>query len=304
VPTETFVLGGDLVIRRIGFGSRRLTGQGVWGEPPDEGRALQVLRQAVALGINFIDTADSYGPEVSERLIAKSLHPYADGVVLATKGGYLRDGPWKWRPDGRPEHLRKALEGSLRRLRVERLDLYYLHRIDPVVPLEESVGALVELAEEGKIRHLGLSEVGLESLERARRIATIAAVQNKYNLGERGHEPVMRACEAAGMAFVPWFPLARGMLARGRIRALKRVAARHGAKPAQIALAWLLRRSPAMVPIPGTSSVDHLRENIAASVISLDERDLQELEGVRPSRQAPDFVKTAGKFVLSRLPGR
>ena len=301
---ETFSLGGELAIRRLGFGSMRLTGQGIWGNPPDESGALRVLREAVALGVNFIDTADSYGPEVSERLIAKALYPYPDGVVVASKGGYLRDGPWQWRPDGRPEHLRQACEGTLRRLRLERLDLYYLHRVDPAVPLEASVACLKGLVDEGKIRHIGLSEVGFETLEQARRIAPIAAVQNKYNLGERRHDPVVRACEAAGTAFVPWFPLARGRLARGRIGALRRVAARHEAKPAQVALAWLLQRSAVMVPIPGTSSVDHLRENVAASGIAFDARDLQELEGVRPPREAPVFVKTVGKFVLSRLPGR
>jgi pyridoxine 4-dehydrogenase len=191
---ETFSLGGELAIGRLGFGSMRLTGQGVWGNPPDEGRALRVLREAVALGVNFIDTADSYGPEVSERLIAKALYPYPDGVVVASKGGYLRDGPWQWRPDGRPEHLRQACEGTLRRLRLERLDLYYLHRVDPAVPLEASVACLKDLVDEGKIRHIGLSEVGFETLEQARRIAPIAAVQNKYNLGERRHDPVVRAC--------------------------------------------------------------------------------------------------------------
>jgi pyridoxine 4-dehydrogenase len=304
VAAETFVLGGDLVIRRLGFGSMRLTGRGVWGEPRDEALALRVLREAVAGGVNLIDTADSYGPDVSERLIAKALRPYPDDLVLATKGGYLRDGPWQWRPDGRPEHLRNALEGSLRRLGLERVDLYYLHRIDPAVPLEDSLGTLAELAAEGKIQHVGISEVGVEALEHARRIVPVAAVQNRYNLGERAHEPVVRACESAGTAFVAWFPLARGMLVRARIRALRRVAARRGATTAQIALAWLLHKSPAIVPIPGTSSLEHLRENLGARELALDERDLQELEGVRPPREAPAFVKRAGKLVLSRLPGR
>jgi pyridoxine 4-dehydrogenase len=300
----TLPLGGDMVIRRLGFGSMRLTGHGVWGEPADERGALQVLREAVDLGVNFIDTADSYGPEVSERLVAKALRPYASDLVIGSKGGYRRDGPWQWRPDGRPEHLRKACEGSLRRLRLERLDLYYLHRVDPAVPLEESLGALVELAREGKIRHIGLSEIGVEALEVARAITPIAAVQNRYNLGERRHEPVLRACEASRLAFVPWFPLARGKLAQRRSGALKRVAARHGVKIAQVALAWLLHRSPAMVPIPGSTSVEHVRENVAAVAIRLDDDDLRELEGVGPPREAPAFVKTAGKFVLSRLPGR
>ena len=304
MPANTLKLGGDLVIRRLGFGSMRLTGRGVWGEPRDEALAVRVLRKAVAAGVTLIDTADSYGPQVSEHLIAKALHPYPDDLVVATKGGYLRDGPWQWRPDGRPEHLRKALEGSLRRLRLERVDLYYLHRVDPAVPLEESVGALAELAEEGKIRQIGISEVGVEALERAGRITPVAAVQNRYNLGERAHEPVVRACESTGTAFVAWFPLARGMLVRARIRALRRVAARRGATPAQVALAWLLHRSPAIVPIPGTSSVEHLHENLGARELVLDERDLQELEGARPPREAPAFVKRAGKLVLSRLPGR
>jgi pyridoxine 4-dehydrogenase len=303
VPADTLTLGGDLVIRRLGFGSMRLSGRGVWGEPRDEALALRVLREAVVAGVNLIDTADSYGPEVSERLIAKALHPYPDDLVVATKGGYLRDGPWQWRPDGRPEHLREALDGSLRRLRLERVDLYYLHRVDPAVPLDESLGALAELAAQGKIRHVGISEVGVETLERARGVVPVVAVQNRYNLGERAHEPVVRACESAGAAFVAWFPLARGMLVRARIRALRRVAGRRGATTAQIALAWLLHRSPAIVPIPGTSSVEHLHENVGAGDLTLEERDLQELEGVRPPREAPAFVKRAGKLVLSRLPG-
>jgi aryl-alcohol dehydrogenase-like predicted oxidoreductase len=301
MPNETFRLGGELVVRRLGFGSMRLTGPGVWGEPPDEDRALRVLREAVSLGVNFIDTADSYGPEVSERLIAEALHPYAEGVVVASKGGYLRDGPWQWRPDGRPEHLRSACEGSLRRLRLERLDLYYLHRVDPAVPLEESLGCLAELVGEGKIRHVGLSEVGVETLDRARRVVPVAAVQNRYNVTTRDHEGVVRVCEAVGTAFVPWFPLARGQLARRRVAALKRVAARHGASPGQVALAWLLHRAPVILPIPGTSSVEHLRENVQASTIELAEADLRELESARPPREAPDFVKRAGKRVLSRM---
>jgi pyridoxine 4-dehydrogenase len=304
VHSETITLGGDLVVRRLGFGSMRLTGAGVWGDPPDRGHALRVLREAVALGVNFVDTADSYGPEVSELLIADALHPYPEDLVIASKGGYLRDGPWRWQPNGRPEHLRRACEGSLRRLRLERLDLYYLHRVDPAVPLDESLGCLVELAQEGKIRHIGLSEVDLEAVEQASRTAPIAAIQNLYNLGDRRHERVVRRCEADGTAFVPWFPLARGLLAGRRVGALRRVGARHGVKTAQVALAWLLHRSPAVVPIPGTSSISHLRENVAAAEIALDERDLTELDGARPPRDAPRFVKTAAKLVLSRVPRR
>jgi pyridoxine 4-dehydrogenase len=289
---ETFRLGGELSIRRLGFGSMRLTGRGTWGEPPDRTRALRVLREAIAGGVNFIDTADSYGPEVSERLIADALHPYSDDLVIASKGGYLRDGPWKWRPDGRPDHLRNACEGSLLRLRLEQLDLYYLHRVDPAVPLEESLGCLAELAEEGKIRYIGLSEIGLETLEQARRSTPIAAVQNLYNLGDRRHEPVVRECEANGTAFVPWFPLARRLLAGRRVRALTRVAARRRVSTAQVALAWLLYRSHMIVPIPGTSSLDHLEDNIAAANLALDERDLEELDRAGPPRDAPRFVKT------------
>ena len=304
MPTETFSLGGDLVVRRLGFGSMRLTGQGVWGSPPDESGALAVLREAVSLGVNFIDTADSYGPEVSELLIAKALHPYQDGLIIATKGGYVRDGPWQWRPDGRPEHLRRALEGSLHRLKVERADLYYLHRVDPGVPLEDSLGCIAELAREGKVRHIGLSEVDRETLARARRIVPIAAVQNRYNLGEREYEDVLRACAESGAAFVPWFPLARGRLARRRVRALRRVAERHASTAAQIALAWLLYRSPVVLPIPGTSAIEHLRENVASAGIALDERDLSELEGFRPPREPPEFVKRIAKAALARMSAR
>ena len=272
----TFDLGGDLSVNRMGFGAMRITGEGIWGEPenPEEGR--RVLRRTLELGINFIDTADSYGPKVSERLIAETLHPYPDGLVIATKGGLTRPGPGRWEPDGRPEHLREACEGSLRRLKVDRIDLYQLHRIDPRVPPEEQVGTLAELREEGKIRHVGLSEVGVEEIEQAREIVPIASVQNRYNLTNRGSEDVLHFCEREGMGFIPWFPLATGNLARPG-GSLDEIAARYNATPGQIALAWLLWRSPVMLPIPGTSSVKHLEENVAAASLELDGAEFEEL---------------------------
>jgi aryl-alcohol dehydrogenase-like predicted oxidoreductase len=270
------MLGGGLEVRRLGYGAMRVTGEGVWGPPADRERALAVLRRAVELGVNLIDTADSYGPEVSEELIAEALHPYPPDLVIATKGGLLRDGPGRWRPDCSPEHLREACDGSLRRLRVERIDLYQLHTIDPHVPLEESLGALVELQRAGKIRHIGISNVGPDHLDRARAAADVVSVQNRYSLGDRQSEPVLEACEREGLAFLPWFPLAAGELARPG-GALDRVAAAHGASPSQVALAWLLARSPAMLPIPGTSSVEHLEENVAAAGLRLSSDELDEL---------------------------
>ena len=272
----TFDLGGDLTVNRLGFGAMRITGKGVWGEPEDPAEARAVLRRAVELDINFIDTADSYGPDVSERLIGETLYPYPDGLAIATKAGLLRDGPGQWRPDGRPEHLREACEGSLRRLKLDRIDLYQLHRIDPQVPAEESLGMLAELRKEGKIRHVGLSEVGVEEIRRAREIVPIASVQNRYNLTDRGSEDVLDFCEREGIGFIPWFPLAVGDLARPG-GPLDEIAARHDAAPGQIALAWLLWRSPVMLPIPGTSSVAHLEENIAAAALELDEEELAAL---------------------------
>ncbi len=274
----TFALGGDLFVNRMGFGAMRITGSGIWGEPedPEEGRA--VLRRALELGVNLIDTADSYGPEVSERLIAETLHPYPEGLVIATKGGLTRPGPGRWEPDGRPEHLREACEGSLRRLKVDRIDLYQLHRIDPRVPLEESVGTLAKLREEGKIRHVGLSEVDVEELEHAREIVPIASVQNRYSLIDRGYEDMLDFCERESIGFIPWFPLATGNLARPS-GPLDEMAARHGAAPGQIALAWLLQRSPVMLPIPGTSSVEHLEENVAAVEVRLSREEFEELAG-------------------------
>jgi aryl-alcohol dehydrogenase-like predicted oxidoreductase len=272
----TFDLGGDLSINRMGFGAMRITGEGIWGEPENPEEARRVLRRTLELGINFIDTADSYGPKVSERLIAETLHPYPEGLVIATKGGLTRPGPGRWEPDGRPEHLREACEGSLKRLKVDRIDLYQLHRIDPRVPPEEQVGTLAELREEGKIRHVGLSEVGVEEIEQAREIVPIASVQNRYNLTNRGSEDVLHFCEREGMGFIPWFPLATGNLARPG-GSLDEIAARYNATPGQIALAWLLWRSPVMLPIPGTSSAKHLEENVAAASLELDSAEFEEL---------------------------
>jgi aryl-alcohol dehydrogenase-like predicted oxidoreductase len=275
----TFELGGDLTVNRLGFGAMRITGRGIWGEPerPDEARA--VLRRAVELGVDLIDTADSYGPEVSERLIGETLHPYPEGLVIATKAGLVRPGPGDWRPNGRPEHIREALEGSLRRLRLERIDLYQLHRIDPEVPLEESLGTMVELRDKGKVRHIGLSEVGVDQLRQAREIVEISSVQNRYNLTDRGSEAVLEACEEEGIAFIPWFPLAAGPLARPG-GPVDEIASRHDATPGQVALAWLLRRSPVMLPIPGTSSVAHLEENVAAASLELTDEEYGELSRV------------------------
>ena len=272
----TFDLGDDLTVNRLGFGAMRITGEGVWGEPEDPEEARAVLRRAVELDVNFIDTADSYGPDVSERLIRETLHPYPDGLVIATKAGLLRDGPGQWRPDGRPEHLREACEGSLRRLKLDRIDLYQLHRVDPQVPAAESLGTLAELRDEGKIRHVGLSEVGVEEIRQARELVPIASVQNRYNLTDRGSEEVLDFCEREGIGFIPWFPLAVGDLARPG-GPLDEIAARHDATPGQIALAWLLWRSPVMLPIPGTSSVTHLEENTAAASLELDQEELATL---------------------------
>ena len=264
----TFRIGGDLPVHRLGYGAMQITGPGVWGPPADPARAVAVLRRAVALGVTLIDTADSYGPAVSEELIARALHPYPADLVIATKAGFERGGPNRWQTNGRPEHLRAACEGSLRRLRLEQIPLYQLHRIDPRVPAADSLGELARLRSEGKVRHVGLSEVSVAQLEHARTVVPIVSVQNRYNLAERGAEDVVDACERAGIAFLPWYPLLTGRLAEpgGPVAA---AASRLGATPAQVALAWLLRRSPVMLPIPGTSSVAHLEENVAAGALRL-----------------------------------
>jgi len=273
----TFEIGGDLPIHRLGFGAMRITGKGIWGEPEDRDEAIRVLRRSLELGIDFIDTADSYGPEVSERLIAEALYPYPKGLVIATKAGFRRPGPGQWVEDGRPEYLRGQVESSLRRLRLERIDLLQLHRIDPKVPLEDQLGALTRLQQEGKIRHIGLSEVSVAQIEAARQIAEIVTIQNLYNLGNRKSEDVLDYSEAVGLGFIPWFPLATGDLAQPG-GSLARAAERLHAKPSQVALAWLLHRSPVMLPIPGTSRVKHLEENTAAALLELDEATLRELD--------------------------
>jgi len=273
----TFTIGGDLEVRRLGFGAMRLCGPGIRGWPDDRANALRVLRRAVELGANLVDTADSYGPEVNELQVAEALHPYADGLVIATKGGLLRDErPGGWPADGRPEHLREACEGSLRRLRLEQIVLYQLHRPDPKVPFEESVGELARLREEGRIRHVGLSNVDVEQLARAQEIVPIASVQNRYNLADRHSEDVLEACEEQGIAFFPWWPLAVGDLAEpgGRLDAVARA---HDATPAQVALAWLLARSPVVCPIPGTASLEHLEENLGAVDLELTPEELATL---------------------------
>jgi len=275
----TFTLGGDLVVHRMAFGAMRLTGKGIWGPPKDREEARRVLRRAVELGVDLIDTADAYGPEVSEEIIAEALHPYPDGLVIATKGGLVRPGPDQWKANGRPDHLRAACEASLRRLKLERIDLYQLHRIDPDVPFEDQMGVLQELKTEGKVRHVGLSEVGVEEIRRAREILPIVSVQNQYNVGDRKWDAVVDHCTDEGIAFLPWFPLAAGDLATAD--GLDEVARRHNATRAQVALAWLLHRSPAILPIPGTSTVAHLEENVAAASLELTPDDMEALNRVQ-----------------------
>ncbi|HEX5089535.1 MAG TPA: aldo/keto reductase [Nocardioides sp.] len=270
----TFSIGGDLEVNRLGFGAMRITGPGIWGPPEDHDEALRVLRRTRELGINFLDTADSYGPEVSEELIAEALHPYSDDLVIATKAGLTRQGPNLWTAVGRPAYLRQQCELSLRRLKVERIDLFQLHRIDPEVPMEDQVGELEQLREEGKIRHIGLSEVSVEELEAARRIAPIVSVQNRFNLADRDSQALLDHCTAEGIGFIPWRPVADQV----DDEALQVVAAAHDATPSQIALAWLLRLSPVMLPIPGTSSVAHLEENTAAAAIELTDEEMAALE--------------------------
>ena len=272
-----FDIAGELPVRRLGFGAMRVTGPGVWGEPPDREAAKVVLRRVVELGTTLIDTADSYGPSVSETLIAEALHPYRVGLVIATKGGLLRGGPGNWYANGRPEHLRSALDGSLTRLKLERIDLYQLHKPDPDVPFEESVGALAELRKAGKIRHVGLSNVSVQQLTAAQAIVPIVSVQNRYNLTDRSSEDVLEACERANIAFIPWFPLEKGTLAQPG-GPLAEVAREVQATPSQVALAWLLGRSRVMLPIPGTASIPHLEENTRAQGVKLSKAQWQRLD--------------------------
>src|SRR3984885_5214529 len=273
----TFVIGGDLTVNRLGYGAMRITGDGIWGEPKDINGAKQVLKRAVELGVNFIDTADAYGPEVSERLIGEALSPYADGVVIATKGGVTRQGPNQWLPVGRPEYLQQQVELSLRHLKVERIDLWQLHRIDPKVPVEESLGVIKKLQEQGKIRHVGLSEVKPHEIDQARKVVDIVSVQNQYNIGDRQHEDVVDYCTKHKLAFIPWFPVAAGKLAQpgGKLDAAAKA---HNATVSQLSLAWLLHRSPVMLPIPGTTSVAHLEENIASAEVTLTAAEWKEIE--------------------------
>jgi pyridoxine 4-dehydrogenase len=280
----TFALGGDLTVNRLGFGAMRLTGKGVWGPPADPDECVRVLRRAVELGVNFIDTADSYGPFISERLIRKALHPYPEGLVVATKAGLLRTGPDEWPVLGYPAYLRQECEMSLRRLRVDTIDLFQLHRIDTKFPAEDQIGELVKLQQEGKIRHIGLSEVNVEQLAAAQKVAPIVSVQNMYNLSMRAAEPLLDQVTAEGIGFIPWFPLAAGPLAAAD-GPLQRIAADHHASPSQLALAWLLKRSPVMLPIPGTSKVAHLEENVAAAEIELSDEEFETLSNAASKAQ-------------------
>ncbi|MDX8152285.1 aldo/keto reductase [Patulibacter brassicae] len=277
----TFSIGGELPVHRLGYGAMQLTGEGVWGPPRDPDEARRVLRRAVELGVTFIDTADSYGPHVSEELIREALHPYADDLVIATKAGLTRHGPNIWRPVGRPEYLRQQAEMSLRRLGLERIDLFQLHRIDPKVPVAEQVGELKALQDEGKIGHIGLSEVSVDELREAQETATIATVQNRYNLADRSAQELLEHVTEVGIGFIPWFPLATGELA-GEGGPLDELAREHDASPAQLALAWLLHRSPVMLPIPGTSTVAHLEDNLAAASIELTDEEAQRLTDAVP----------------------
>jgi pyridoxine 4-dehydrogenase len=275
----TFSIGGDLPVHRLGFGAMRITGQGIWGDPKDPAESKRVLKRAVELGVNFIDTADSYGPEVSEDLIAEALAPYGNGVVIATKGGLTRQGPDQWLPVGRPEYLRQCVEMSLRRLKIDCIDLYQLHRIDPKVPVEESLGALKDLQTQGKIKHIGLSEVSVQELEHAQTIVDIVSVQNLYNLTDRKSEALLDYCTEKNIAFIPWFPVASGDLAKpGSV--LDEAAKKHDATVAQMALAWLLKRSLVVLPIPGTSSVAHLEENVAAASLELTDDEFESLSAL------------------------
>jgi pyridoxine 4-dehydrogenase len=274
---KTFKIGGDLEVNRLGYGAMRLTGKGIWGEPEDGNEAKRVLKRAVELGVDFIDTADSYGPAVSERLIGEALSPFPKGLVVATKGGFTRQGPDRWAPVGRPEYLVQQVEMSLRFLKTDVIELWQLHRIDPKVPLEESLGAIAKLQSQGKIRHVGLSEVKPKEIDQARKVIDIVSVQNLYNLGDRQHEDVLQYCEKHGLAFIPWFPMASGKLAKPG-GTLDKVAKQHEARVSQLSLAWLLHRSPVMLPIPGTSSVAHLEDNLKAAEISLSADDMKAIE--------------------------
>ena len=269
----TIDVGGDLTVNRLGYGAMRITGKGIWGAPKSREQAISVLRRAVENGVNFFDTADSYGPHVSEELIAEALHPYPDDLVIATKGGLVRGGPNRWSPDGRPEHLREVCEGSLRRLKVEQIPLYQLHRPDPKVPFEDSLGTILELKNEGKIRHIGLSNVNEEKIRRAQRMTPIVSVQNRYNVGDRDSETIVDLCEQEQLVFLPWAPIQD----TDRHAAVRDAAEKHGASARQVVLAWLLARSPRILPIPGTGSVEHLDENLAAVDLSLDGHEVEAL---------------------------
>lgn len=280
----TFKIGGDLSVYRMGFGAMRIVGKGVWGQPENKEEALSVLRATLDLGINLIDTADSYGPFVSEELIAEALYPYPGGLVIATKAGMQRTGPGQWNPDGRPAHLRERCEGSLKRLKVECIDLFQLHRIDSKVPVEDQIGTLADLQREGKIRHIGLSEVSVEQIRAVQKLVTVTTVQNLYNLSDRKSEAVLDYCEEQSIGFIPWYPLANATLA-GKDSPVARIAQQLNAEPAQVALAWLLARSPVMLPIPGTSKVNHLISNTKASLLKLDPEMLKQLDDqTQPAR--------------------
>src|SRR5271156_4697565 len=282
--TTTFVLGGDLTVNRLGYGAMRITGPGIWGEPKDRNEARKVLQRALELGVNFIDTADAYGPEVSENIIAEALYPYSKDLIIATKGGFARSGPNKWAEDGRPEYLRQCVEMSLRRLKLERIDLYQLHRIDPKVPVEESLGALKDFQKAGKIRHIGLSEVSTAELDQAAKTVKIVSVQNQYNLSDRRHEKVLAYSEKHNLAFIPWFPVASGKLARPG-GPLDAIAKNHQATVAQLSIAWLLHHSPVMIPIPGTSAVKHLEENMAAAKLQLSPEEWKVIENAADKKR-------------------
>ncbi len=275
----TFKLGGDLAVNRLGFGAMRITGEGIWGWPPDRENALKVLRRATGLGVDLIDTADAYGPDTSELLIAEALHPYPKGLVIATKGGLTRPGPGEWVPNCRPEHLKQAVEGSLKRLRLERIDLYQLHTVDPKVPIEESLGALKQMQDAGKIRHIGLSNVDPEEIVRARKIVPIVSVQNRYNIEDRKSENVLVYCEKENLGFLPWFPIGGGSGLKPE-NPLNLAAKAHGVSVYQVALAWLLARSPVMLPIPGTSSLTHLEDNVAAAKLKLTPEEWKAIDAI------------------------
>jgi aryl-alcohol dehydrogenase-like predicted oxidoreductase len=275
----TFKLGGDLTVNRLGFGAMRITGKGIWGWPPDRANALKVLRHAIELGVDLIDTADSYGPDTSELLIAEALHPYPNGLVIATKGGLTRPGPGEWVPNCRPDQLKQAVEGSLKRLRLERIDLYQLHTVDPKVPIEESIGALKQMQDAGKIRHIGLSNVDPDEITRARKIVPIESVQNWYNIEDRKSENVLEYCEKENLGFLPWFPIGGGGGLKPR-NSLNTVAKARGVSVYQVALAWLLARSPVMLPIPGTSSLAHLEDNLAAAKLELTVEEWKTIDAI------------------------